>query len=74
MDNDFVMVLGVLVGALTAPALVSSFSAGRSPRAAIIAFVTGGALVSWAVYNQPNSYSVDGFPDLFVSVVKQLFL
>ncbi len=74
MDNDFILVLGVLIGALTFPALISAFSHGRPPRGAIIAFVTGGALVSWAVYNRPNSYSIEGFPDLFVSVVKQLFL
>jgi len=72
MDNDFILVLGVLVGALTFPALVSSFSASRAPRGAIIAFVTGGALIIWAVYQQPNTYSVEKFPDVFVRVIANI--
>ncbi len=72
MSNDLILVLGVLIGALTFPAVISAFSASRPPRAAIIAFVTGGALVSWAVYDQPSTYSVENFPEVFVRVIKDL--
>jgi len=73
VDNDLILVLGVFIGALTFPALVTAFSSSRAPRTAIILFVTGGALISWAVYQQPNTYSVDGFPELALSVVAGLF-
>ena len=73
MDNDFVLVLGVFIGAWTFPSLIAAFSTSRPPRSAIIFFVTGGALISWAVYRQPNTYSVEGFPDLVLSVVAALF-
>lgn len=72
LDNDFILVLGVCIGALTFPAIVSAFSYGKPPRSAVLYFVTGGALVSWAVYKQPNTYSVDGFPDLFLKVIGNL--
>lgn len=73
MDNDFILVLGVFIGAMAAPALVSSFSAGRSQRATLMYFVVGGGLISWAIYQQPNTYSVDGMPNLIVSVLADIF-
>jgi len=73
MDNDFILVLGVLFGALAIPSVINAFSQSRPPRAAIILFVTGGALISWAVYQQPNTYSLDGFPELALRVVANLF-
>lgn len=69
MGNDFLLVLGVAIGLLTIPAMISAFSGGRSPRAAIILFVIGGSLVAWVVTNSPNSYSVETFPALVIKVI-----
>jgi len=73
MGNDVILVLGLLAGALSIPSLISAFSSSRPPRAAIIYFVIGGALVSWAVYQQPNSYTVENIPDVVVRVIAGFF-
>ncbi|MGR3289637.1 MAG: hypothetical protein ACU0C9_00360 [Paracoccaceae bacterium] len=69
MNNDFILVLGVIIGAMAFPSLLSAFSASRPPRAALLLLVVGGALVSWAVYQQPNTYSVEDVPKLFLEVI-----
>ncbi len=73
MNNDFILVLGVIFGAFTFPALVSAFSSSRPPRGAAIFFIVGGGLISLAIYNQPNTYSVDGFPEVALRVFANLF-
>lgn len=72
MNNDVILVLGVLIGAMAFPSIVSAFSAGRPPRAAIVYFVLGGGLISWVLIRQPNTYSVETFPALVVKVVADI--
>jgi len=73
MDNDFILVLGVVVGGLAIPSVINAFSHSKPPRAAIMLFVAGGGLISWAVYQQPNTYSLDGFPEIALRVISNLF-
>jgi hypothetical protein len=73
MNNDFILVLGVVVAALAIPSVINAFSRSKPPRAAVIFFVAGGVLISWAVIQQPNTYSLDGFPELALRVVADLF-
>lgn len=72
MDNDIILVFGVIIGVLAIPSVISAFSAGRSPRTATILFMVGGAMISWVVIQQPNTYSVENFPDVFVKVVAKI--
>ncbi|PHQ94507.1 MAG: hypothetical protein COB40_12045 [Marinosulfonomonas sp.] len=72
MNNDIILVFGVIIGVLAIPSLISAFSAGRSPRAATVLFMVGGAMVSWVIIQQPNTYSVENFPDVFVKVVAKI--
>jgi len=72
MNNDFILVLGVVIGVLAIPSVIGAFSSGRPPRTATILFMIGGSMIAWAVYQQPNTYNVDTFPDVFVSVVRNI--
>jgi len=69
MNNDLILVLGLLIGALAFPSLVNAFSSSRPPRTAAILFVVGGGLISFAVLQQPNTYTVENVPDVFVRVI-----
>ncbi len=69
MNNDFLLVFGVLIAVLAIPSVISAFSAGRPPRTATILFMVGGAMIAWVIIQQPNTYSVENFPDVFVRVV-----
>lgn len=72
MSNDFLLVLGVILFALGIPSLINAFSESRPPRLAIILFVIGGGLISWAAYNQPGGYTIEEMPDVFVRVFAQI--
>lgn len=69
MDTDLIFVIGLLVAVLSFPAIVGAFSEGRPPRAAAIMIMVGGGLMALAVYQRPNTYSLESIPDAFVRVV-----
>ena len=69
MDPDLYFVLGIIIGAFAIPAILSAFSEGRPPRAAAILIMIGGGLVALAVYSNPQSYTIEGVPEVFVRVV-----
>ncbi|MFN0115240.1 MAG: hypothetical protein ACKVPY_11240 [Paracoccaceae bacterium] len=68
MDTDLVLVIGIAVAALTFPAIVSAFSAGRAPRVATIAAVIGGAMIVTAVSEHPGGYRFQDLPQVVVRV------
>ena len=68
MDNDLILVVGIIIGALAFPSLLNAFSTSRPPRMAALLLIVGGGLVTWAVVQQPNSYSIDELPQVFVRV------
>ncbi|MFV2001618.1 MAG: hypothetical protein ACC619_01405 [Paracoccaceae bacterium] len=72
MTNDFLLVLGIILAILSVPAMISAYASSQKPRSALVMLVLGGGLISWAVYQQPNTYSLDGLPELFVSVLANL--
>ncbi|MEE9428310.1 MAG: hypothetical protein V3V25_09215 [Paracoccaceae bacterium] len=72
MNNDLILVFGVIIAVFAVPSVISAFSAGRAPRTATILFMVGGSMIAWAVYKQPNSYTAGNFPDVFVSVFRSL--
>ena len=69
MDNDFLLVLGVFIGLLSVPSMISALSDGRPPRAAIMLFVIGAGLVAWIVTSAPNTYTIEAFPKLVLDVI-----
>ncbi|MEL7026496.1 MAG: hypothetical protein AAGO57_04590 [Pseudomonadota bacterium] len=73
MDADLLMFIGIIVGACAFPSLVSSFSAGQSPRTALVFGVIGGSLIVAAISMTPGGYSFNEIPDLMVRVVRDAF-
>ena len=72
MDNDTILVFGMMVAVLGVPSLISAFSYSRPPRMALILFVVGGGMIAWAVNAQPNSYSFENLPDVVARVVAKI--
>jgi hypothetical protein len=71
MNNDLFMVLGIVIGALAVPSIISAFSESRTPRAAAVLLMIAGALIAVAVTQRPGGYSFDEIPDVFVRVFAQ---
>ncbi len=69
MDHDLAMAIGMVVGVLSIPSVVSALSEGRAPRVASIAIIISGALMTWAIMNKPGGYKIEDLPDVLVKVV-----
>ena len=71
MSTDLALFLGVVIGVLTIPAILSAVLDGSAPRVAAIAVIVSGGLMVYAVYNKPGGYSISDLPEVFTSVVSQ---
>jgi len=69
MDSDLTLVIGALLGAFSLPSIVSAFAERRAPRIAFLTLMIGGGMVYWAVSQDPEKYSIIGFPDLLIEVI-----
>lgn len=69
MQNDIVLVVGLVIGVLAVPAIFSAISDGNPPRVAAFAVVVSGAMIIYAVFNQPGGYTVSELPTVFTRVV-----
>jgi len=69
MDYDLILVLGIVVGVLTVPAMLTAFLDGSAPRVATIAAVVSGGMIVYAAYNSPGGYAFADLPDVFTGVV-----
>lgn len=69
MDYDLVLVLGIVIGILTVPAILSAFLDGSAPRVATIAAVVSGGMIVYAIYSSPGGYTLAELPDVFTKVV-----
>jgi hypothetical protein len=68
-DADLFFVIGLIIALFSFPAIVGAFSEGRAPRTAAIMIMIGGGLMALAVYQKPNTYTLETIPDAFVRVV-----
>lgn len=73
MDADLLLFIGIIVGACAFPSLVGSFSAGRSPRTALVFGFIGGSLIVAAIAMTPGGYDFEEIPGLMVRVVRDAF-
>lgn len=69
MQYDIALVTGVLLAFLAAPAVVSAFAGGRSPRGAVLLAVVGGSLIVFATLASPTGYRAGDFPQVVMRVV-----
>ena len=71
MSPDLAMVIGVVLGVLSVPAILSAFSEGHAPRVAAFTILVGGSLVLWALTQKPGGYTLIDIPNAFVRVMAQ---
>jgi len=69
VDYDLILVLGIVIGVLTVPAILSAFLDGGAPRVATISAVVAGGMIVYASYNKPGGYTMGELPDVFTGVV-----
>ncbi len=72
MTPDLILVLGIVLGILSVPAIVSAISDRRPPRVAAIVLLVAGCLVVWAIQEKPGGYSLRDVPNAFVQVIGQV--
>lgn len=71
MNPDLVLVIGIVLGVLSVPAVLSAFSDGRTPRAATLTVIASGVLIIWAIQSKPGGYTLREIPEAFVRVAAQ---
>lgn len=71
MNYDLILVLGIVIGVLTIPAILSAFLDGGAPRVAAVAAVVSGGMIVYALYNAPGGYAFADLPEVFTRVVAQ---
>jgi hypothetical protein len=71
MNPDLILVIGIVLGVLSVPAVLSAFSDGRTPRVAALTVIASGALIIWAIHSKPGGYTLREIPEAFVRVVAQ---
>jgi hypothetical protein len=73
MDNDFILVLGIIIGVLTIPAIFSAMVDSKVPRIPTFAAVVSGAMILYAISNQPSGYAIGDLPEVFSRVFGPMF-
>jgi len=71
LDNDLILVIGVVVGILAIPALLAAFSESRPPRTGAILVLIAGVLLAVALSRKTGGYRIDQIPEIFMSVIKR---
>ena len=69
MDPDLLLVVGIILGVLAVPSILSAFSEGRAPRAASIIVLIAGVLVVVALQTKGGGYTVTDIPQAFYTVI-----
>ena len=69
MDPDLFFVIGLAVGVLAIPALISAFSESRAPRAAAIMVMISAGLLLVAILQKPGGYKMGEIPQVVAGVV-----
>lgn len=72
MNTDLFLVIGLIVGALSFPALISAFTHGRAPRAPAILVMIATGMIVIAVSGKPGGYTWEDVPRAFVRVVNSI--
>ena len=69
IDNDLLLVIGILMAALAIPSLLSAFAESRPPRAGAILVLIAGVLIAVALSRHSAGYSFAEIPDVFIRVI-----
>ena len=69
MDPDTFFVIGLALGVLSIPAVVSAISNGERPRIATITLMIAGGLIVWAISSKPGGYPIESITKVVAKVV-----
>ncbi|PIE15536.1 MAG: hypothetical protein CSA68_05780 [Rhodobacterales bacterium] len=69
MDSDLILVIGLIISALSIPAVLSAFADRRQPRLSVVMVIAGVGMVAIAVSKQPGGYELSDIPHAFVRVI-----
>ncbi len=69
MDTDLILILGLILGAMSAIGILSAISDGRGPRASALSVLIAGGMIIYALTTHPGGYQLHEIPDVFYSVV-----
>lgn len=72
MNSDLMLVVGLVVAALSLPALLNAWSEGRAPRAGAIMVMIAIGLIVAAIQTKPGGYTVAEVPQVFFRVLARL--
>ncbi len=71
MDPDLCLIVGLGLGVLSMPALLSAISDSRAPRGGGLTLLAAVGLVAYAVLQKPSGYQLEQIPDVFYSVLNR---
>ena len=69
LDTDLLLVIGIVLGALSIPSLLSAYSESRAPRAGAVIVLVSGVLIVVALSRHASGYSFAEIPDVFLRVI-----
>lgn len=70
MNTDLFLVIGITLGILAIPPLLSAYAEGRAPRTGAILVLIAGTLVVLAISRKPGGYQIVDIPKAFVRVIE----
>ncbi|MES2665325.1 MAG: hypothetical protein V4712_04445 [Pseudomonadota bacterium] len=69
VDPDLFLTIGVVLGVLTIPSLLSAWTDGRTPRLGAIMVFVAVIMVAVAANNKPTGYQISDVPTIMLNVV-----
>ena len=72
MDPDIALVLGILIGGLSVPGMLSAITERRAPRASMLTILIAGGLIYFALENKPGGYELRDVPNAFIDVIAKV--
>ena len=71
LDPDLIFVIGVIVGLLAFPALLNSYTHGRTPTLTLLLAVVAAGMIVYAMSQKPSgAYTAETIPKIFVKVLR----
>jgi len=73
MDTDLALILGIVLGALSVPSILSAISETRPPRVSSFLLLAGVGLIAYAMMSHPGGYRLEQIPEVFFTVLGRFF-
>ncbi|MEP4197172.1 MAG: hypothetical protein ABJL99_16220 [Aliishimia sp.] len=71
IEPDLALVVGLVLGGLSVPSIMSAWSDSRAPRASALTLLIAFGFVLFALQTQPGGYAMKEIPNVFVRVFAQ---